>query len=155
VLDLAESLEADRGAVGLMDPLATTLAMVLASKALEGAGSEAGKDAWAGLTSLIRKRFGRQDPVIQSLQEVEHSPQKAAAVHRLATDLSAHAEHDPQLSSELATWIDGVQTQTGLMDASRIINYFGANFGEIGTSVQGQVVFGDLKIGGSNRPKAG
>ncbi|MET8454399.1 hypothetical protein [Streptomyces sp. NPDC005209] len=93
-----------------MDPISVALLGALAG----GAGGELGRQAWAGLTTLVRRPFTRgqdesaQAPAISSgeteLVRLREAPGDAARAHALSTALAVRAAVDAGFSSGLQQW---------------------------------------------------
>ncbi|MET8830924.1 hypothetical protein ABZX40_29240 [Streptomyces sp. NPDC004610] len=96
-----------------MEPISVALLAALAG----GAGGELGREAWAGLSALIRRPFRRGDaPALTSggepeadegaLARVEEVPTDRARVQVLSAALSARAAQDPEFAAALSAWHD-------------------------------------------------
>ncbi|MFF3967978.1 hypothetical protein ACFYZI_41310 [Streptomyces griseorubiginosus] len=91
-----------------MDPVSVGLLVALAG----GAGGEAGRQAWAGLSALVRRPFrregGGQTPtVISGEAELVHlaaDPSDQGRAQALSTALTARAAVDEEFSTLLAAW---------------------------------------------------
>ncbi|MEU6483734.1 hypothetical protein [Streptomyces sp. NPDC046887] len=92
-----------------MDPISAAALAALAG----GLGGEAGRQAWQGLTTLVRRPFRRGEAgpdeagpgtgeiEVASLQEAPGEPMRAQA---LVTALGVRAALDAEFGSALATW---------------------------------------------------
>ncbi|MFD3622848.1 hypothetical protein ACFWWT_48685 [Streptomyces sp. NPDC058676] len=93
-----------------MDPISVALLAALAG----GAGGEIGRQAWAGLSALVRRPFRRgQDespdvPAVSSgeteLAELEEAPADPARAQALSTALAVRATLDTDFHSGLQRW---------------------------------------------------
>jgi hypothetical protein len=94
-----------------MDPvtIALTAAGLLAKKALEAAGGKAGEGAWAALGRIadaVRRRFGGDPEVTESLDRLEAKPTSEARTAEVAEVLGDRLQTDPTFADELAQLID-------------------------------------------------
>ena len=93
-----------------MDPVSVTLLLALAG----GAGGEVGRQAWAGLSALVRRPFrhGHDDspdtPAVGSgeaeLARLEEAPADPARAQALSTALAARAALDADFRNDLQQW---------------------------------------------------
>jgi hypothetical protein len=93
-----------------MDPITVALLAALAG----GAGGEVGRQAWTGLTALVRRPFRRdagetQDvPAVSSgeveLHRLEQAPADTARAQELSTALAVRAAVDPGFADDLRQW---------------------------------------------------
>ncbi|MEV7967851.1 hypothetical protein AB0O34_17950 [Sphaerisporangium sp. NPDC088356] len=79
-----------------MDP--TVLTGIL-SALIGGAAGELGKGAWASLTTLARRRFGRESAAVTALEQADSD--KPDEIAGLLVDLAAI---DPEFGKELHRW---------------------------------------------------
>ncbi|MFF9869630.1 hypothetical protein ACF1G0_30260 [Streptomyces sp. NPDC013953] len=86
-----------------MEPVSAALLLALAG----GAGSAAGQQMWTGLSTLVRRPFGRGGDAGGSgesqLLALEQAPDEERA-QDLAAVLTARAEADPVFAQALAAW---------------------------------------------------
>ncbi|MFF3431371.1 hypothetical protein [Streptomyces sp. NPDC002602] len=90
-----------------MDPISVGLLAALAG----GVGGELGRQAWAGLSALVRSPFGSSaaqavevssgEPELTSLSEEPSDQSRAQA---LSTALAVRAAVDPDFRASLAAW---------------------------------------------------
>lgn len=93
-----------------MDPISVALLAALAG----GAGGELGRQAWTGLTTLVRRPFTRgqdesvQAPAVSSgqteLVRLQETPGDVARAQALSTALAVRAVVDSEFSSGLQQW---------------------------------------------------
>ncbi|MGW1073499.1 hypothetical protein [Streptomyces sp. NPDC002537] len=93
-----------------MDPISVGLLAALVG----GVGGEAGRQAWAGLTALVRRPFRRGDdsaghaPQVSSgvdeLARLERDPADPAHAQALSTVLAVRAALDADFRSGLEAW---------------------------------------------------
>ncbi|MEV7130605.1 hypothetical protein [Streptomyces sp. NPDC093260] len=93
-----------------MDPISVTLLGALAG----GAGGEFGRQAWAGLTALVRRPSGggqgvpAQAPSASSgeaeLVRLQQAPSDVARAQALSTALAVRAALDAEFSAALQQW---------------------------------------------------
>ncbi|MBX9361799.1 hypothetical protein [Streptomyces sp. WAC04114] len=93
-----------------MDPISVALLAALAG----GAGGELGRQAWAGLTTLVRRPFTRganpsvQSPAVSSgeteLVRLREAPGDIARAQALSTALAVRAAMDPEFLPSLQQW---------------------------------------------------
>lgn len=93
-----------------MDPISAALLAALAG----GAGGELGRQAWAGLTALVRRPIGRgqrdsaQPPAVSTgeaeLAQLQEEPQDVARAQALSIALAVRAAVDSGFSAGLRHW---------------------------------------------------
>ncbi|MFE9636993.1 hypothetical protein [Streptomyces sp. NPDC006463] len=93
-----------------MDPISVAVLVALAG----GAGGEVGKQAWAGLSALVRRPFRHgqgespEAPVVGSgeaeLARLEQAPDDPTRAQALSDTLAARAAADPDFSAGLQRW---------------------------------------------------
>ncbi|MEE4543049.1 hypothetical protein V2S66_13860 [Streptomyces sp. V4-01] len=93
-----------------MDPVSATLLAELAG----GAGGALGRQAWAGLTSLVRRPFGQhhgesaQSPTAGTgeteLMRLAEEPGDTVRARALRDVLAMRAAADPEFSTDLRQW---------------------------------------------------
>ncbi|MGA5703688.1 hypothetical protein [Peterkaempfera bronchialis] len=93
-----------------MEPISLVLLAALAG----GAGGEAGRQAWASLSALVRRPFrsggtdtGQEPPGRTGLPEllaVEEQPHDSQRASALSTALAVRAALDPGFRAELEEW---------------------------------------------------
>jgi hypothetical protein len=99
-----------------VDPVSVGLLAALAG----GAGGEIGRQAWAGLTALVRRPFrrdaGEEAPAVSSgeaeLARLEQDPADQQQAQALSTALAARAALDADFRTGLEAW----QEQAKLMN---------------------------------------
>ncbi|MFC0431264.1 hypothetical protein [Kutzneria buriramensis] len=130
----------------MVDPvtISVAVALLLARKIAEGAASEAGKKAWAGLSGLVRGRFSSDKEATRALDAVEASPTSEAAVQALAEHLHQHAA-DPGFATALKPWVEQVSG-----GATAIV---GDNATVQGHNIQNSTVSGTISGGGSGHDR--
>jgi hypothetical protein len=99
-----------------MDPatIAMTVAGLLAKKALEAAGGKAGEGAWAALDRIadaVRRRFGGDREVADTLERLEAKPASQGRTAELAEVLHPRLAADPEFGAELARLVEQVKTE--------------------------------------------
>lgn len=91
-----------------MDPVSVGLLLALAG----GAGGELGRQAWAGLTALVRRPFrrdaGEEAPVVSSgeaeLARLEQDPADQRQAQALSTALAVRAALDRDFRTGFEAW---------------------------------------------------
>jgi len=90
-----------------MDPVSVGQLASLAG----GAGGEAGRQVWTGLTTLVRRPFRRGDdsagapgPGEDELVRLQQAPGDGTRAHALSTALAVRAALDPDFATALAAW---------------------------------------------------
>lgn len=86
--------------------------MALLAALAGGAGGEAGRQAWAGLSSLVRRPFGRSRntdaPAASSgeaeLAQLAEAPDDTARAQALSTALAVRATLDADFQASLRRW---------------------------------------------------
>lgn len=84
--------------------IAVTVATLLATKAAEALGGEAGKGIWSGIQGIydaIRAKFAGDDEGSEVLQRVENKPSSQARVAELAEVLEARMKEDRDFAQQL------------------------------------------------------
>lgn len=101
----------------MVDPSAVAVLTSLVTGVLGGTAGEPGARMWERMTTLVRGRFGRDDPTARALEQVDlvsSDTQMVEAVGgELAQRLSDSARRDPAFAAELREW---------MTDAARVIN---------------------------------
>lgn len=129
-----------------VDPLTVTVATVLASKALESVGGEAGRSAWAGigpLARVVRRRFSGDPQATAALERAEENPDDAGRTRRLAEALQDHIEQDPSFYRQLAAWVEEARWHPTL---GQFVTQVGGQ-AQIGAIITGGVVHGGVQVG--------
>ncbi|MFI7317126.1 hypothetical protein [Streptomyces venezuelae] len=111
-----------------MEPISIVLLAALAG----GAGGEVGRQAWAGLSALVRRPFQRrqaaaQDPAVSSgaaeLEELAGAPADPARAQALSTALAVRAALDADFHTGLQQWHQQAKlVRTGDGDVSNTIS---------------------------------
>lgn len=87
-----------------MDPVSVGVLAALAG----GAGGELGRQAWATLSELVRRPFGRQAgapaPGEAELVALSEAPGEPARAEALSGALAARAAVDPEFAAALDSW---------------------------------------------------
>ncbi|MDX3775894.1 hypothetical protein PV720_00320 [Streptomyces europaeiscabiei] len=87
-----------------MDPVSVGVLAALAG----GAGGELGRQAWATLSELVRRPFGRQAgapaPGEAELVALGEAPGEPARAEALSGALAARAAVDPEFAAALGSW---------------------------------------------------
>ncbi|MCX4763901.1 hypothetical protein OG562_23645 [Streptomyces sp. NBC_01275] len=87
-----------------MDPVSVGVLAALAG----GAGGEMGRQAWAALSELLRRPFGRQAgapaPGEAELVALGEAPGEPARAEALSGALAARAAVDPEFAAALDSW---------------------------------------------------
>jgi len=87
-----------------MEALALTVVTLLASKAAETLGTEAGTGAWSLLKRLgdaVKRKFSGDPPAEQALDDVEAGQADEAKVQAVADAVAERARQDPAFLAEL------------------------------------------------------
>ena len=96
-----------------MDPITAALIAALAAGVTE-VGKTMFVDAYNGLKTLLKKKFGEQSRVVQSVAFLEDMPTSEASkalVHEAV--VAAKADQDPELQQAAQALLDQVQAQPG------------------------------------------
>ncbi|WUH95243.1 hypothetical protein OG900_37205 [Streptomyces sp. NBC_00433] len=120
-----------------MDPVSVALLAALAG----GAGGELGRQAWVGLTTLVRRPFRRgqdgsaQAPAVSTgeaeVVRLQEAPGDLERAHILSTALAVRAAVDPEFSSELRLWHQQAKlVRTGDGDVHNVISG-GNQYGQV------------------------
>lgn len=89
----------------MVDPISASLMAQAVTEVVKSTASEAGKQAWSSLTSLVRKVFGHDSEASTALVAIEQKPSDTTPVGMLAVFLSERARTDPAFAEELRTWL--------------------------------------------------
>jgi hypothetical protein len=138
-----------------VDPIAVALLAALAG----GAGGEAGRQAWAGLTALVRRPFQRttlegEETRALSTGEVElvrldQDPDDLVRAQELSTALAARAAVDAAFATELSRWHDEARrVRTGDGDVTNTVSG-GTVHGPV---LQGRDFSGTIHLGPPSPP---
>ena len=84
---------------------------------------EAGKRAWAGLTSLMGRLFGRS--ASEAAKQVEIDAAAPETIRTLAEALAAEAESDPVATTALRDWM--ADTERALDQSGDVTNTISGN----------------------------
>jgi hypothetical protein len=104
-------------------------------RAAEGVGGEAGQAAWAGLSSLVRRAFGR---------EPDRPPvSDEASAGALAAELLERARRDPEFAAELRAWFAEAETAGG----GNVENVIQGDAQVRGPVVQARDIHGSISFG--------
>jgi hypothetical protein len=103
-----------------MDPitLSVAAATLLARRALDAFGGDAGSSAWKGiekLVGLIRMHFRGDGGAGAALGALEAAPDQQANVDALAAQLRAHLEQDPDFLRQLEALVRDAGAHSGGM----------------------------------------
>jgi hypothetical protein len=127
----------------------TVLGQVL-SALLQGAGGQAGQQAWTALAALTRRLLGRQAAETTAVEAAPAGAEDPAAPGRLAGLLAGRAAADPGFAAELGQWLAGTQALLG--SGHTTVNQVGGTVS--GTVIQAGDVFGGIRFGGPPGPAA-
>lgn len=141
-----------------MDPITLITAALTAgvAAASQDLVSQAIKDAYNGLKSLVVKRFGDQSAVAQAIRQAEEKPQSTGRQTVLREELEAvHADQDAEVISQAQALLDllkrhgqaGITSYTATLTGSGAIAQ-GARAtaaGEGGVAVGGNV-YGGIRV---------
>lgn len=110
-----------------------TLVVSSVNAAATSASQEAGKQAWQGLVSLVRRARRQPDAVVVP-----------AHAESLASTLIEAAERDPQIAADLRSWIETVTLLAGSNDSVSNTIRDSARTGNIvqARDVSGPITFG-------------
>ncbi|SEH04083.1 hypothetical protein SAMN05444920_1573 [Nonomuraea solani] len=125
-----------------MDPsVIPTLAAVI-SAIVGGAAGEAGKNAWASLTALIRRRFGDDDAVVSAIERAETRP-----AAETAEIIAVRAAADPTFEEELRHWT--TETVRFVQSRHDVSNTISGDARVTGPVLQAGDVHGSINFGKS------
>jgi tetratricopeptide (TPR) repeat protein len=129
--------------MGPIEPVAITAATLLATKALESLGGQAGTSAWAGLerlAGLVRRKVTGHQPAEDALAEVERHPGDQNRVRALAETLAAFGAQDVAFQRELVTLVADARGDPVVGSlATRV--YGGAQVGQILNLAQARDIY--------------
>ncbi|MET9346015.1 hypothetical protein [Streptomyces termitum] len=86
-----------------MDPVSVGMLAALAG----GAGGELGRQAWAALSDVVRRPFGRRPGASSGeaeLRALDEAPDEPARAEALRGVLVARAAEEPEFAAALASW---------------------------------------------------
>jgi hypothetical protein len=119
--------------VGPIEPAAITAATLLATKALEALGSQAGERTWAGMTqlvALVRRKVTGHRHAETTLAQVQQHPQDTDRIRELGELLAAFAAQDVAFHREVVALLDQARRDPVV--------------GQLATRVYGQAQVGQL-----------
>ena len=125
------------------------LTQVLSALA-QGAGGQAGQQAWTALAALTRRLPGRQAAGTEAVEAARANMGDPAAAGRLAGILAGKAAADPGFAAALGQWLAG--TQALLTAGHTTVNQVRGAVS--GTVIQAGDVFGGIRHGGPPGPAA-
>jgi hypothetical protein len=100
-----------------MDPITAAIIAALTAGALSGLTDTSRKliaDAYAGLKSLLLKKFGGQSPVVQSVTNLEAKPESPNRQGVLQEEVqAAKADQDPDLLQAAQALLEQIKAQPG------------------------------------------
>ncbi|PZG40962.1 hypothetical protein C1I98_22245 [Spongiactinospora gelatinilytica] len=123
-----------------MDPSIIPALAAVISAVVGGAAGEAGKSAWTSLTSLVRRRFGRETAA-------ELEPGANSTSTEMAEDLVNRAGADPEFARALAAWMSET-SRVVQQQKHDVVNVIGGEARITGPVVQAGDVFGSINLGG-------
>jgi hypothetical protein len=100
-----------------MDPITTAIVAALTAGVLRGL-TETGKqvigDAYDGLKALLKKKFGNQSDVVQSVENLEAKPESPNRQGMLQEEVqAAKADQDPDLLQAAQSLLEQIKAQPG------------------------------------------
>ncbi|MGY5106258.1 hypothetical protein [Streptomyces sp. 900105245] len=121
-----------------MDPISVGLLAALAG----GGGGELGRQAWAGLTSIVRRPFcrdgGGEAPAVSSgdaeLARLEQNPADQQRAQALSTALAVRAALDADFRTGLGAWLE----------QARLVR---ATDGTVNNTIRGGIQHGPVLMG--------
>jgi hypothetical protein len=119
--------------MGPIEPAAITAATLLATKALEAVGGQAGQTAWAGmsrLVALVRRKVTGHRQAETALAQVQQHPEDVDRVRELGELLAAFAVQDAAFHRDLAALVDQARRDPVV--------------GQLATKVYGQAQVGQI-----------
>jgi hypothetical protein len=125
------------------------LSQVLAALA-QGAGGQAGQQAWTALTALAGRLLGHHSAETTAIEAARTGTADPACPGGLAEALTGRARIDPAFAAELDGWLAGTRTLLGAGHAT--VNQVAGQ--QSGTVIQAGTVFGGISIGGPADPVA-
>ncbi len=100
-----------------MDPITTAVVAALSAGVISGltdAGKKVIGDAYDGLKALLKKKFGSQSEVVQSVENLEAKPESPSRQGMLKEEVQAvKADQDPDLLQAAQTLLDQIKVQPG------------------------------------------
>jgi hypothetical protein len=126
--------------VGPIEPAAITAATLLATKAPEAVGGQAGERTWAGMTqlaALVRRKVTGHRQAETTLAQVQQPPEDTDRIRELAGLLAAFAAQDAGFHRDLAALVDQARRDPVV--------------GQLATQVYGQAQVGQLVTVGQAR----
>ncbi|WP_326795272.1 hypothetical protein OG946_07030 [Streptomyces sp. NBC_01808] len=119
-----------------MDPTSLETVQAAVTAAAQGGASEAGRQAWTSLTSLVRRAFGR-DAEEPEAPVLPLEPQDERQIRSLSALIYARALQDQGFAAAFAEWQR--ETEVALRPRHATNNIVGGN-ARVTNLVQGQIV---------------
>jgi hypothetical protein len=98
-----------------MDPITTALVAALVAGVTQGAtnvGKQTLVDAYNGLKTLLKKKFGVEGEIIKSVERLEAKPESVGRQETLKEDIAGvNADQDPELLQAAQVLLDQVRAQ--------------------------------------------
>ena len=122
-----------------MDPITSAALSTVIVPLASGAAGEAGKQAWATLTTFVKARLGRESPPAAAIEQIDqtadpgYADELAGHLHRLSND-------DPQAAQWLATWLNSASAL--VHQTTHVSNVIGGQAQVHGPVVQGHTFSG-------------
>lgn len=135
-----------------MDALSMTLVVSAITTLVTGAAGEAGKQAWTGLTEIVRKAFGGDSEEKAALDLLLATPENEQAVREVSGTIVDRARKDPVFASDLEAWLGEVREETRLDGPTNVIAGEATVHGPVfqGRDFSGPITFG-AEPGGKNQ----
>src|SRR5690242_5650149 len=98
-----------------MDPITAAIVAALAAGATAGisdVGKQALVEAYSGLKTLLKKKFGSEGEVIKSVERLEAKPESIGRQETLKEDMaSVNVDQDPELLQAAQVLLSQVRAQ--------------------------------------------
>jgi hypothetical protein len=130
----------------MVDP--ASLAVVVAAL-VNGAGGEAGKQAWKSLTRLVGKAFGSHSTEMAALEGAHAATDVRNYADQFAASLAARAHNDERFATDLRVWLTHTEKALAASSGS-VTNIVGGQAQVHGALLQGRDFSGPISFGGKN-----
>ena len=129
-----------------MDPITTAIVAALPALA-SNMVSSAVKDAYAGLKSLIAKKFGATSAVAKSVDDLEANPKSHGRAEVLSEEVDkTNASSDAEILAAVNKLVEALSKAEQVTGGAKIdVKISG---GQVGVAGAGNVTVGSMNVGG-------
>ncbi|GIF04752.1 SEFIR domain-containing protein [Actinoplanes siamensis] len=132
-----------------MDPITAGVVAATVVPLASGAAGEAGKQAWASLSTFVRDRFGRDSGPCTAVRALDEQPQSTAVGEVLGRVLEDAAASDDRTADWLRSWLDHAGPLAGRAPETGAVHNTIAGSAQIqGAAIQAHTIHGPITFGG-------